>query len=100
MIFARVRDAQTKYSEAISSSSTWKLLWFEIIKMFIAVLKNKCIVLFIIIFGTLSFHMNSENCQISRPEMEMKQGFMTHSTQNRSFGKRSFQSISGLGTKN
>jgi len=39
MIFARVRDAQTKYSEAISSSSIWKLLWFEIIKMLIAVLK-------------------------------------------------------------
>jgi len=26
-----------KYTEAISSNSTWKLLWFEITKMLIAV---------------------------------------------------------------
>ena len=38
--------------EAILSNSTWKLLWFEITKMLIAV-KNKFIVsFFIIIFGT------------------------------------------------
>jgi len=38
------------------SNSTRKLLWFEISKPVIAVLKkNKFIVLFIIIFGTLSF---------------------------------------------
>jgi len=38
------------------ATSTWKLLWFEISKMLvIAVLKNKFIVLFIIIFGTLLF---------------------------------------------
>jgi len=43
---------QVKYTEAISSNSTRKLLWFEITIMLIAV-KNKYIVLFIIIFGTL-----------------------------------------------
>jgi len=37
------------------ATSTWKMLWFEISKMLIAVLKNKFIVLFIIIFGTLLF---------------------------------------------
>jgi len=41
--------------EAILSNSTRKLLWFEIGKMLIAVLKSKFIVLFIMIFGTLSF---------------------------------------------
>jgi len=45
---------QVKYTEAILSNSTRKLLWFEITKMLIAV-KNKFIVLFIIIFGALSF---------------------------------------------
>jgi len=35
------------------SNSTRKLLWFEIGEMLIAVLKNKFIVLFIIIFHTL-----------------------------------------------
>ena len=34
--------------EAILSNSTRKLLWFEIAKMLIAVLKHKFIVLFII----------------------------------------------------
>ena len=43
-----------KYTEAILSNSTRKLLRFEITKMLIAVLKNKFIVLFSIIFGTLS----------------------------------------------
>ena len=46
---------QIKYTEAILSNSTWKLLWFEITKMLIAVVKNQFIVSFIIIFGTLSF---------------------------------------------
>ena len=41
--------------EAILSKSTRKLLWFEITKVPIAVLKNKFIVLFTIIFSTLSF---------------------------------------------
>jgi len=41
--------------ETIISSSTRKLLWFEITKMLIAVLKNKFIVSFITIFGILSF---------------------------------------------
>ena len=42
-------------TEAILSNSTRKLLWFEITKMRIAVLRNKFIVSSIIIFGTLSF---------------------------------------------
>jgi len=46
---------QIKYTEAILSNSTRKLLWFEITEMLIAVLKSKFIALFIIIFGTLSF---------------------------------------------
>jgi len=46
---------QIKYTEAISSNSTPKLLRFEIIGMLIAVLRNKLIALFITIFGTLSF---------------------------------------------
>jgi len=44
-----------KYTEAILSYTTRKLLWFEITKMPTAVLRDKFIVLFIIIFGTLSF---------------------------------------------
>jgi len=43
---------QIKYTEAILSNSTRKLLWFEIAKMLIA--DKKIIVLFII-FGTLLF---------------------------------------------
>jgi len=43
---------QIKYTEAILSSNTRKLLWFEITKMLIA-LKNKFIVSFITVFGTL-----------------------------------------------
>ena len=39
-----------KYTEAILSDSTRKLLRFEISKMLIAVLKHNFIVLFIIIF--------------------------------------------------
>jgi len=46
-----------KYTEAILSNSARKLLWFEITKMLIAVLKNKLIVSFIIIFGRLSFRI-------------------------------------------
>ena len=44
-----------KYTEAILSNSTRKVLWFEIIKILIAVKKNKFTVSFIIIFGTLAF---------------------------------------------
>jgi len=44
-----------KYTKAILSNSTRKLLWFEITKKLIAVLRNKFILLFIIIFGTFSF---------------------------------------------
>ena len=45
-----------KYTEAILSNSTRKLLWFEFNKMVIPV-KNKFSELFIIICGTLSFHV-------------------------------------------
>jgi len=44
-----------KYTEAILSDSTRKLLWFEITKMLTAVEKNNSTVSFVIIFGTLSF---------------------------------------------
>jgi len=48
---------QTKYKEAILSSSTRKRLGlqFEITKLPIAVLRSKFIVLLIIVFGTISF---------------------------------------------
>jgi len=46
---------QIKYAEAILSNSARKLLWFEITKMLTTVKKNKFIMLFISIFGTLSF---------------------------------------------
>ena len=45
---------QVKYTEAIVSNGTRKLLRFEIAKMLIAVFKNELIVSFIIIFGALS----------------------------------------------
>jgi len=40
------------------SNSTRKLLLFEITEMLTAVLRNKFIVLFIAVFGTLSFPMS------------------------------------------
>ena len=46
---------QIKYTEAILSNSTRKLLWLEITKMLIAVLNNKFVVSFVVFFGTLSF---------------------------------------------
>ena len=46
---------QIKYTAATISNSTRKLLWFEITKMVIVVLKNKCILSFVVIFGTLAF---------------------------------------------
>jgi len=49
----QIKYTEAKYTEAISSNSTRKLL-FEITKMLIAVFKIKFIVLFTIIFGTLS----------------------------------------------
>jgi len=49
-----------KYTEAILSNSTRKLLRFEITKMLIAACNNKFIVLFSIIFGTLSFPISME----------------------------------------
>jgi len=45
---------QIKYKEATLSNSTRPLLWFEISKMLIAVLKINFIALFITIFGTFS----------------------------------------------
>jgi len=44
-----------KYTEAILSNSTRKLLWFEITEMLIALKKNKFVVLFVATSGTLSF---------------------------------------------
>ena len=48
-----------KYTEAVLSNSTRKLLWFEITKMLIAVKRNKLIVSFIIIFGTVSLPISN-----------------------------------------
>jgi len=45
--------------EAILSNSTRKLLWFEISKMLIAVLRNKYIVLFSIMLGIVLFPIYS-----------------------------------------
>jgi len=39
------------------TNSTRKLLWFEVTKMLIAVLKNKFTVSFIVFFGTLLFRI-------------------------------------------
>ena len=48
--------SQNKYTEAILSNSTRKLLRFVFTKMLIVVfLEHNSVVLFIIIFGTLSF---------------------------------------------
>jgi len=52
---------QINYTEAILPNSSRKLLWFEITKMLIAVLKNKFTVLSVIIFGTLSFPVGNAN---------------------------------------
>jgi len=47
---------QIKYAEAILSNNTRKLLRLEIAEMLIAVLNsNKYLLLFIVIFGTISF---------------------------------------------
>ena len=46
---------QIKYMEAILSNSTRKLVWFVITKMLIEGQRNKFIMSFIIIFGTLPF---------------------------------------------
>jgi len=46
---------QIKHTETIFIKQHPKTVWFEISKMLIAVLSNKFTVLFIIIFGTLSF---------------------------------------------
>jgi len=59
-----------KYTEAILWNSHRKLLWFEIAKMLIALLENKFDVLFIIIFGTLSFRI------YTAPKSKINQGVM------------------------
>jgi len=46
---------QIKYIKAILSDCIRELLWLEITKILIAVLKNKFHVSFVTIFGTLSF---------------------------------------------
>jgi len=50
---------QIRYTEAILSNTTPKLLWFEITTKMLIPVKNKFIAPFIIIFGTLSFPMYS-----------------------------------------
>jgi len=55
---------QIKYMESTLSNSTRKLLRFEITKLLTAVLENKLIVLFVIIFGTLSFPIAIVDLQI------------------------------------
>ena len=55
---------QIKYTEAILSNSSRKLLWFEISKMLMYTLKNKLIVSFIIIFGTLSFRISYSGVRV------------------------------------
>jgi len=52
---------EIKYTEAILSNSTRKLLRFEIAKVLIALLINKLIVSFIIIFGTFSFKIRTNH---------------------------------------
>jgi len=51
---------QIKYTEAVLSTNTRKLLWFEITKMLIAV-QEKNYLPFIIIFDTLLFPMPRRN---------------------------------------
>ena len=55
---------QIKYTKAILSKNTRKLLWFEITKMLIVVLKNKSLVSFITICGTLSFPIRDVICGV------------------------------------
>jgi len=60
-----------KYTEAILSNSTRKLLWFEITNMLIAVKKIKFIVLFIIIFGTLSSPVQCHKKLVNRSKKQI-----------------------------
>jgi len=53
---------QVKYTEAVLSNSTRKLLRFEIAKTLIAVLKTNFMVSFIVIFSTLSFCIGYLQC--------------------------------------
>jgi len=55
---------QIKYTKAILSKNTRKLLWFEITKMLIVVSKNKSLVSFITICGTLSFPIRDVICGV------------------------------------
>ena len=63
---------QIKYTEAILSNSTRKLLWFEITKMLIAVYE-KNIVSLIIIFGTLSFPVAINHAHVTASVVEGQQ---------------------------
>jgi len=56
---------QIKYTKAILSNNSRKLLWFEITKMLIAVFKNEFIVSFIIFFGTSSLPMGLFTVEVS-----------------------------------
>jgi len=62
---------QIKYTEAILSNSTRKLLWFKITKTLIAV-KNKFLVVFILIFGTLSFSIRNAYAAPCREEYSLR----------------------------
>jgi len=56
---------QIKYTEAILSNNTRKLLWLEITRILIAVLRNKFTLLFIIISGKLSFPISQQSAEIT-----------------------------------
>jgi len=62
---------QIKYTEGILSNSTRKLLCSEITKMLIAVLKNKFMVSFTIIFRTLLFPKKSENYKSNKTRLQI-----------------------------
>ena len=59
--------------EAILSNSTRKLLWFEITKMLIVVLKINLLWLFIILSGTLSFLIVRLASEISSSDVAVLQ---------------------------
>jgi len=62
---------QIKYTAAILSNCTRKLLWFEISKMMIAV-RKKITVSFIIIFGTISFPIDGDDERHPRATLRSK----------------------------
>jgi len=79
---------QIKYTEAILSNSTRKLLWFEIkITKILTGLKNKFIVSFIIVFGTLVPYSHLRHgflgAHESRSVHPFTHGSVTHQTDRR-----------------